>query len=229
VATIKKIDVYELYTAVYGKLEKSHAGYGGDTDFTERFNRIQLFLFDRLSARFEEDQRLLDHLQPFVQHSALLNATDGFVEFPKDYAHRIALSHVYIESPATCTDPVLIQPRGCKYVTGHQIFDILDDSVAFPSIPKKRFYHVYRNEGIQLYPKELKACEMTYLRQPKAAKLVFDLTDNDGDKFTYNQSKSEQPEWNNYTFPLIEAAMLMDLGVELKDEWLLGTYAKMLD
>jgi len=223
---MQKIDIYELYQSVTQITEKAHAGYLSDTEFTRILQDSEMELFNFLRERFE----LTDpaHLQPFITTKILKVNGIGMVKFPADYAHKGSVDSAFVKNPKNCSDKIESGQHNCYYLKTNEVSSMLSDSIAKASLITGLYYHTYRNNGIQVFPKELKWVSMTYLRYPKKPSLVFSKETVNGEvDYTYDENASSALEWNRISVNWFKYLILKAVGVELKDQWFVN-YSNMM-
>ena len=222
------ISVRELYNKVNDLAKKHHAGYNSAEEFNRKLKTTEIGLLEYFQMQDEKDQNVTDHLAPFRKYEPALpivevQASYGVVELPEDYAHKSAVGMVYKQNPKDCADGTIVTPYPCWYRRTNEVNTLLTDPIAKPILSEKvnRFYHCFRNNEIHVFPKELKAIELTYLRYPEFGKIAFSPSVVNGeDVLTYDASNSVDLEWNDITFKYFEMILLMELGVELKEPFL---------
>lgn len=214
------INVLYLYNYV-NDLARKHRSGGYTSD--DQFNRInksaEIALFQHFAKIYEDTQDIVDHLNPFVVYSSLL-PTDkaGNLAFPSDYAHRINLGGLYIENPKECGEGVTINREPCVYLRNDEVNQVQSSVLKYvkPDVATKTFYHVFRNNRIEVLPKGLFWVELTYLKYPVYGEIKFTMTVvNDEDVLTYDPNASKDLEWNMISFNHLVGLHLSALGIEL--------------
>ena len=214
------IDVQYLYNYV-SDLARKHRSGGYTSD--DQFNRInksaELGLFQHFAKIYEDTQDIVDHLNPFVVYSSLL-PTDhsGHLAFPANYAHRINVGGIYIENPVDCGEDVTVTRYPTNYLRNDEVNQVQSSVLkgVVPSVATKTFYHVFRNNNIDILPDGLFWVELTYLRYPVYGEIYFTITQVDGeDVLTYDPLLSKNLEWNMISFNHLVGLHLSALGIEL--------------
>ena len=227
------ISVLELYNKVNDLAKKHHAGYSSGEEFTRKLKGAEIGLLEYFQMKDEDDQNTTDHVAPFRKYEPTVlvgssTATHGIVDLPTDYAHKSAVGMVYKENPIDCKDGTIVKPFPSFYLRTNEVNQRYNDPIAGPSMEKNRFYYCFRNNEIHVFPKELAAVELTYLRYPKFGKIAFTFSVVNGeDVATYDAANSQDLEWNDITFKYFEMILLMELGVELKEPFLVQ-YSQMI-
>lgn len=214
------INVLELYNFINDLARKHRSGgYTSDDQFNRMNKSVETSVFQHFAKIYEDTQDIVDHLNPFVVYNSLL-PTDkaGTLVFPSDYAHRVNVGGLYIQNPKECGEGVTIVRWPCVYLRNDEV-NIVQSSVikgVIPSVKEKTFYHVFRNNAINILPADLYWVELTYLRYPVFGEIKFTMTEVNGeDVLTYDPVLSKNLEWNQITFNHIVGLHLMGLGIEL--------------
>lgn len=214
------INVLTLYNYVNDLARKHRSGgYTSDEQFNRINRSVEIAVFQHFSKRVEETQDVVDHLNPFVVYNALF-ATDkqGRVTLPSDYAHRMSVGGVYIKNPKECGENVTITRYPCRYLRNYEVPFVTSSVIKAvkPSMDTQTFYHIFRNNNIDVLPEGLFWVELTYLRYPVYGEIKFTMAEVDGeDVLTYDPVTSKDLEWNDITFNHIVGMHLLYLGVEL--------------
>lgn len=214
------INVLTLYNFINDLARKHRSGgYTSDEQFNRMNKSVEISAFQHFAKIYEDTQDIVDHLNPFVVYNSLL-PTDkaGVLTFPSDYAHRVNVGGLYIENPATCGADVTITRWNCTYLRNDEVNQVQSSVIrgVKPSYNDHTFYHVFRNNGINILPNDLYWVELTYLRYPIFGEIKFTMTQVNGeDVLTYDPSLSRDLEWNEITFNHIVGLHLMGLGIEL--------------
>lgn len=221
-----EINVIELYNAIMQLAKINHAGYASANDFNAQLKATETAFLEAFHDWDEEDQSNTDHLSPFRVHTVITANSDGFVTLPDDYAHLSVIQGVILENPCDGEGEPTRTVEPVIHYRNNEIPDVIVDPIAKPILTDKDTYGlVFRNQGIQLFPKELRGIEITYLRYPVFGEIVFDYstTPEAGDIFIPDATLSTNLQWKQITFDYFKYAMLFLLGVELKETLLINT------
>lgn len=214
------IDVLYLYNYV-SDLARKHRSGGYTSD--EQFNRInksaEIGLFQHFAKIYEDTQDIVDHMNPFVVYNSLL-PTDhqGHLTFPSNYAHRVNVGGLYIQNPAEYGEGVKVERWPCMYLRNDEVNQVQSSVLrkVKPDVATQTFYHVFRNNNIDILPDGLFWVELTYLRYPVYGEIYFTITQVDGeDVLTYDPLLSKNLEWNMISFNHLVGLHLSALGIEL--------------
>lgn len=214
------ISVETLYNDLGKLLRKTRGGgFIDDDTFNLHLQATEKWLLQMLHAAYEDTQSISDHLEPFVIYLKYQSTdTNGILAYPSDYAHRLAVTGLYVENPSGGSSTVTAKTYECPMLRTAEVDTILSDPLAYPDFGKRRFYHTYRNAGIQVFPERKMWMSLTYLRYPVYGSIKHDESTVDGqDLFTYNSSESRDLEWNDITYPHILYKMGEQLGISTKD------------
>lgn len=218
-----EINVIELYNAVNILAKINHAGYESADSFNSKLKTTETAFLEAFHIWDEDDQSNTDHLAPFRKEEELV-ATNGFVTLPEDYAHKSAVQGVYLENDCEGGNPERTLYPVIHYRT-NEIAEVLVDAISKPVISNPdTFGLTFVNEGIQLYPSQLKSVKMTYLRYPVYGKIEFIYTTSPetGDVFIPDPLTSRNLQWKQVTFEYFKYALLYLLGIELKELMLMN-------
>ena len=214
------IDVLYLYNYINDLARKNRSGgYTSDEQFNRTNKSAEIALFQHFAKIYEDTQDIVDHLNPFVVYNNLL-PTDkaGHLAFPSDYAHRINVGGLFIENPAECGEDVTITRYPCVYLRNDEVNQVQSSTLkqVLPSVATKTFYHVFRNNNIDILPDGLFWVELTYLKYPVYGEIKFTMSSVNGeDVLTYDPVLSKNLEWNMISFNHLVGLHLMALGIEL--------------
>jgi len=219
-----EINVIDLYNQINTLAKVYHAGYDSQQDFNNKLQSVSIAFLNMFHEWDEEDQSNVDHLLPFRVHETIAASFGGIVNLPEQYAFKEAIHGVYTKNP--CGDgevgiQVTLWPA--DYFKSNEVALRFRDPISKPSMEDHIFGYTFRNKAIQLFPKELEAIEITYLRYPVPAILVLDYSIVGGeDVLTPNATLSINLEWKQITQEYFKFAMLFLLGIEMKESALIN-------
>jgi hypothetical protein len=218
-----EINVIQLYNTINTLAKVYHAGYDSKEDFNNKLKATEIGLLKLFHDWDEDDQTVTDFLLPFRVNGPLLANDKGFVTLPEDYAFKSSILGVYTENPCDANNPTIIKPIPAFQLRSNEVAMVLNSAIAKPSMEHKRYYYTFRNGGIQLFPEQLRAIEMTYLRYPKYGQIDFTYSIVGGEDVAVpNAETSVNLQWKDVTFEYFKYAMLFLLGVELKETALIN-------
>ncbi len=197
------ISVNQLYNDVSTLSRKSRGGgFLSDTIFNIHLKNAEKALFQRFYKVYEETQDIIDHIRPFVVYNNLIQTNSlGVMTFPDTYAHKLALEGVYVANPKKKTNPSEVKRYECPLLRSSEVATFLSDIVAKPDFDKRRFYHTFRNNSIQVFPERKMWVGITYFRYPVYGYITHTVSDAGGqDKYTYDPTASLDLEWNDITY-----------------------------
>lgn len=190
------ISVNTVYERVSVLAKKSQNGYQSGADFNSDLIDANLTLYEYYVNIFEETQRILDALIPFVVEAQLPLTQSTFsatTPFPSNYAHRLEIGvlkttnsmkndcggkgcgshgcHSCNSTLVTTRQPVTVYPPDmqlypCDYLVTNEVMWTLSSAIRKPSIQKGIYRHTFKDGLIHVYPKETKRIYFKYLKQP---------------------------------------------------------------
>lgn len=214
------ISVEQLYNDISALSRKSRGGgFLSDTIFNLHLQNTEKVLFQRFYKIYEETQDIIDHMKPFVVYNSLIQSNSlGVMAFPDSYAHKLAIEGVYVSNPKKKTESADIKRYECPLLRASEVATFISDPIAKPDFDKRRFYHTFRNNSIQLYPERKMWVGITYFRYPVYGYIKHTVSDVGGqDKYTYDSANSQDLEWGDITYGDFIQKMCELLGISTKD------------
>jgi hypothetical protein len=207
-----------IFDRVAALSKKDKAGYMSAQEFTDDLNQAQEILMEYYYDRFEDSQKTVDSLQPFIKESNL-PISNGFVAFPSDYRHRVEVSYNLTEK--NCEGPPKLVKCPMPHLHINERSETLQSSVRRPSLKKKRFYHSYVNNKLQVFPSDLlgTVC-FTYIIQPPEAKYAVTI-DVFNDEENYDPINSIDLIWNAQDSEELVSIMLLFKGIQVRESALI--------
>lgn len=214
-----RISVKSLYDDVAKLARKTRGGgFIDDDTFNLHLQNAEKAMLQRCYAAYEQSQDIADYVRPFVVFNSITQTdTKGVMAFPDDYAHRLAVEGLYISNPAV-GGSANIQRFECPMLKTHEVANFLSSTIAKPDFAKRRFYHTYRNNSIQVFPERVMWVGFTYLRHPVYGKIVFTASEFEGqDVFTYDPAASLDLEWDDIAYKDFVTLVCQQLGISTSD------------
>lgn len=250
------INVNLLKERVESLAVKSQNGYVTSSQYNSDLIDANNTLYEYYVNIFEETQRILDALLPFVKETNLPLTRGVFsatTPFPTDYRHDLEVGvNKVVNNPANeCSDgkckkrscracnpatttlephtalPPIITLYPADYMNTDEERYTLSSAIRKPSMAKNIFRYTYKNGIIHVYPKEVSSIYYKYLRNPLQPFWGSTLVSNaNGDYEAYDSATSVQIEFPEQEFSNIVDLMCFYLGIEIRETPLIQ-FAKM--
>ena len=203
--------------------KKDKAGYMSASEFTDDLNQAQETLMDYYYDEYENTQRIVDSLLPFLKE-VVLPINNGYVNFPADYRHRVQLQYLktYNEGCHPIAPTVSVFPM--DYVNANEEAYNESSAIRKGSLAKENFYHTFINGKIRVLPRTLLGnVEFKYLIQPPAALYAVTL-DVVNQEENYDAANSINLLWNQQDALNLVDILLVFKSIETREsalvEWL---------
>lgn len=248
------ISVNQVKIRVETLAVKSQNGYASSTDFNSDLRDANLTLFEFYIKQFEETERILDAIEPFVIESTLsltLGQLSATTPFPADYAHKIEVGVLKVTNnpkndcggkgckksgchscgtkqakPQTILPPIT-QPYPCDYLLSNEEKYTLSSPIRKPSIEKNIYRHSFKNGLIHVYPKETSSIYFKYFKLPPTPFWgSTDVSTPDGDFQQFDPSTTIDMGFPEQEFSNVVDLMMLYLGIEIRETPLIQ-FAKM--
>lgn len=246
------INVNVLKERVESLAVKSQNGYVTSSQYNSDLQAANIVIYEYYYKQFEETQKILDCLLPFVKEVTLsltqstLSAT---VPFPSDYFHRLQLGVLKVtNNPSNdCSDgkckkkscrscnqptasnqtatalPPIINPLPCDYINTDELFYTLSSSIRKPSVSKGIYRHTFFDNLIHVYPKETRSIYFKYLRQPAVPFWnSAPVSTPNGDFEQYTSIGSTQIEFPETELETFTDILLYFIGIEIRESAILN-------
>jgi len=214
------ISVNQLYNDLSVLSRKTRGGgFLSDAIFNLHLQNAEKALFQRFYNVYEQTQDIIDHMKPFVVYEALIQSnSSGVMAFPGNYAHKLAVEGLYVSNPKKKTQGADIKIYECPLLRASEVATFISDPIAYPDFDKRRFYHTFRNNSIQLFPQRKMWVGFTYFRYPVYGYITHTKSEVGGqDKYTYDPTNSKDLEWDDITYGDFITKMCELLGISTKD------------
>lgn len=218
------ISVEFIFNRVRDLARKDKSGYMSDLEFNRNLNETQHILLDYYYERFGDGQYGQDSINPFLKE-LLLPITNGFVDFPDDYRHRVEVGNVHVENVYTADCKVnnpKVEEYPLLYLHPDEERQTMASAIRRPSKEKKLIYHTFVNNRIKILPKTIVGnIALKYISQPPEA--IYATTLNtDTDKQEYDAANSVDLIWNEQDKHNIVDIMLLFLGIQIRESALIN-------
>lgn len=142
---------------------------------------------DGIPMHLGRSQSINDQLSPFVKTQQLNsgNTVSGVVDTPEDYMIGITL---YLHHPVGMS----YEKRFVTPITEEELSYRLTSQILAPST--KNPVYVHRAGKLQVFPANVFAGELVYIKRPDAPVFAYNQT---GRQITYDEYYSTQLEWND--------------------------------
>lgn len=219
---LQKINTVELVETTFKEIRKHRSGgFFGDVDLNRLVRSAELTLFEHYVSQYEEQQIIVDHLQPFIKYGVLLEGNaNGIVQFPTDYAHKLAHEAVRISNPVPPETAAKIERYECFYLESNAVATMRRDAIAGPSLTANRYYMFFANDVINMLPETKLWLNLTYLKYPVYGKVKYKMERvGTQDVLNYDLDNSTNMEWNMITFMPFQLILMEYFGVSIKDQY----------
>lgn len=219
---LQKINTIELVETTFKEIRKHRSGgFFGDVDLNRLIRSAELTLLEHYVSMYEENQIIVDHLQPFLKYGVLLEGNNnGIVQFPTDYAHKIAHEAVRIKNPVAPSTNATIERYECFYLGSNEVSTMRRDPIAGPSLDENRYYLFFANDVINMLPETKLWLNLTYIRYPVYGTVKYKMEIIGGkDVLNYDTDLSTNMEWNMITFMPFQLLLMEYFGVAIKDQY----------
>jgi len=210
-----------VFDMVSDLTRKDKAGYMSADEFNRSVAQAQDVLMQFYYQQYEDTQRIVDSLMPFVKALNIPIST-GYCDFPEDYRHRLEVGYLYIQNSEECGggEPT-IEPYPMTYLNANEEMETLRSAIRKPSIPKRLFYHSFVNNKIKVFPQSLTGyIHFKYIQQPPAA--IYGVTlDVANDQENYNPATSVDFIWNDQDAHHLVDLLLLFKGIAIRETALL--------
>lgn len=200
------INVQELFwsLAEYGKDYVS--GQDPIPEFNNKMNEAQRMAFDMLSPEYDRNERIRILLEPFTREVQVTSSAAGVVTPPSDF-HRV-LGGLYNEG-------------GRRYPIYYAKENEIIESDFIPqrkaNLSQGKAYFKYLNGTLVLTPRVALTFDMSYLKRPTEAKLVYDYNVSQEAYVQLNTTDTVNLEWNYDAYNLILSILLLKYSLITKD------------
>jgi len=233
------ISVQKVFNRVRDLSRKDKAGYMSSEEFNRDLSEAQTLLMDYYYKMFEQHQRALDSLEPFIKVTNL-PILNQFCEFPTDYRHKLEAGYCFTKNStkkaADCDianignncivgNPT-VDVRGMQHLNSNEVLKTLSSSIRKPKINLEKgtgkFAYELVNNKIKVYPKELNGfVQWKYIADPTEAlyNTTLDIANQEED---FNPTDalinpSVDLAWNEQEQPQLVSLMLMFKGIEVRE------------
>lgn len=218
------VSVKFVFDRVADLSRKDKAGYMSADEFNRDLAQAQDVLMQYYYEQYENTQRIVDSLMPFVKaQNLLINA--GWVDLPSDYRHRLEVGYIYSENSNECGGGEPLQdPYPMRYLNANEEMETMQSAIRKPSLAKKLFYHLFLNNRIKVLPSGLVGyIYFKYIQVPPEA--IYGVTlDVVNDQQNYDPSTSINLIWNEQDAHHLVDIMLLFKGIAVREsaliEWL---------
>lgn len=182
------------------------------SDVIDEFTHLaQLDLFQSCFCAYGTSQKSQDMLAPFRVDGSFTSDPTGFVSWPIDYGHLLAVSTITYDNARQTSNR-----RKVQILQDDKLSEALDNQVRVVSSDWP--VGESKSNGVQLYPRVQASGVLTYLKMPKAPKFVFTLS---GRTVTYNANDSVQLLWNDLGIVCLMSKTLAYLGLNINENQLI--------
>lgn len=216
------INVQFIFEAVNDLTRKNNAGYTSSDEFNRHLNQCQDILMRYYYKMFEESQIIVDSLMPFIKEVQLQIQTNGIVNFPTDYLHRLEVGYLDIQQQCTPTAQPLIHMKPMHYIASNEVIETLSSPIRMPNKKKGIYKHTFVNNYMQCYPKDLSGyVNFKYLKIPTQA--VYGVTIDIINRIeVYNPATSVNLDWLEQDRDNIVDLMLLLNGIAIRENALVS-------
>jgi hypothetical protein len=214
------ISVQLVFERVQDLSRKDKAGYMSSEEFNRDLGQAQNILFRYFYQQFEDRQQIVDSLNPFHK-TVNLPIANGFCEFPADYRHRTEVGYLFVENPLCGLEQPTVEPIPMPYLNANEVMETLVSAIRKPSKEKKRVYHTFINNKIEVHPYSLTGyIKFKYLAVPPTAIYATTL-DLANDQENYDPLNSIDLIWNQQDTDNLVDLLLFFKGLEVRESALL--------
>lgn len=207
-----------IYDRVTQLSRKDKSGYMSSDEFNSNLEQAQNMLMAFYYYRFEQEQEIVDNLNPFVVEVTLAIA-NSYVQLPLNYRHRLQLAYLKIENENCPPLPVPKHERIIMHYCSANEQALLESSaIRRPSLANKSLHHTFVNNKIRVLPRDLLGyVELKYLRNYNSAIYATTL-DIVNDQENYDPINSVDLEWEVQDVDNIVDIMLLFQGISSRED-----------
>lgn len=212
------ISVKTIFDRVADLSRKDKSGYTSSEEFNRNLAQAQNMLMAYYYHRFEQEQEIVDNLNPFVVEKTLPIAR-SFVSLPQDYRHRLQLVYLFIQNDNCPPTPVPSYERIVMHYCSANEEALLESSaIRRPNLEKKSLHHTFVSNKIRVLPRDLTGyVELKYLRDSKQAVYATTL-DTVNDQENYDPINSIDLEWEDQDTNNFVDIMLLFQGIATRED-----------
>jgi hypothetical protein len=195
------LDVDKVFRFVQFVANKESRGWITIAEFNIAAELAQIAVYSKREAVFLQSKKILNDMRPFMKLSAAITPSSGKCAYPTSMRHFI---RGWVDSTY----------KPITELTQAELADAMDSSIIAPAA--SYLACVQRDDGLQLYPVATAVdIRMEYLIAPTAPEWVDTLA---GARPIYDSGNSTDFEFDDILFLEIASLVLMNVGMNIKDE-----------
>lgn len=162
---------------------------------------------------YQVSQKITDDVKFLITKTTINRSVSDYFALPNDYA---AYSKLTYRNVINKDCGAVLNVRPIEVVTDSEFADRMDNSITYPSTRSP--IANYTSYGLEIEPKDVLTCELTYLRIPTTP--IRQYTINGNDESVYNPVGSVDFAYPVTTHNDICMRILGYFGVNVRDEFL---------
>lgn len=204
------IDKAKVYNRVNSLAKTGTSGYDDQDEYNGKTYAAELRLVEMLADVYESNTKASDALNWLIKDADITSGANGLLTLPNDYLH---LSTIQLKVGANLypTDKIRTNELGM----------VRTSPIRGMNLTKNKIGYYFKQGNIYTLPEQAGiVARTTYISKPVYSTIVLtEASDADSDFLTV--SGGVDFGWPDSLFNIIVYLILEQLGVELKDQWLL--------
>ena len=144
------INVQTVFDRVKDLSRKDKAGYLSSEEFNRNLGEAQSILMDWYFRRFEDNEKTLDSLAPFIKETNI-SISSQFATFPSDYRYKLEMGYNFVLNGCDGAAPSL-DVKGMQHLKSGEVLKTLSSAIRKPYIDttkgKGKFAYTFVNNNI---------------------------------------------------------------------------------
>lgn len=203
------MDLEELYNQINFYVNKAQGGWYSPAELDLIVDRAQITLFNRYYIQYATSQRFVDALAPFKGEIIFNTLSNGLVTTSTDYMDLLSI-YTLVQDPDNVT-----RPKPVEIIKEDELAMRLNSQVC-PVTASTPIGIMLAGNIVQLYPQQVHAGRLTYLKRPRAPFFSYSLVS--GRVIVYDENTSTQLQWAEKDYKSIALIALEELGINLSEQ-----------
>lgn len=204
------IDKTKVYNRVNALAKTGTSGYDDEEEYNSKTYVAELRLVEMLTDVYETNTKASDALNWLIKDTDIVSGANGLLTLPTDYLH-LSTIQLKVGSNLYPTDKIRTNELGMVRTSPIRGMDLTKNKVGY----------YFKQGAIYTLPEQASiTMRMTYISKPVFSTITLTpATDANTDYLTVTGGSNFG--WGEQMFNIIVYLILEQLGVEMKEQWLL--------